>query len=280
MMMGNMNRSLQTIALGAVVSAMVTAAGAQTFYLGTGATGTQTLYTMNYSGSGAPPTPTSVGALGISSAYGGPTWDPANSTMYFVNGASTDPSKLYTLNLTTGAATFLANTSVPLIDELAYDSQNGNFYGFCGENVAGGPTMGLYLVSTNGASTLINNNTTQISALTYNPVLNELIGAVPNGGLYEIDPTTGDLTELAATSGAKDTAWLVYDPISGDYYGDDNSRNFWEINSSTYAVTSLSTSLTTFRPNGLAEITPEPGVLALAATGLLTLGGFTWRRRL
>ena len=246
----------------------------------------QTLDEITYSGSGTP-TVSVVGDIDPSStgtrlfSYGGLAWDSANSTLYMINGQATSPAQLYTINTTTGAATLVGNTGASDLYGMTYDSQNGEFYAYDGD---GSGSAGLYEISPTGATTLVAHNTTEINGLAYNPTLNEIIGSVPNGALYAINVSNGNLTELAAGSGAQDDNGMAYDPTGGNYYGIDNSRNFYEVGGTTYGDTNISTSILEIgasnpRPDGLALVTPEPGSLSLTVTGVLTAAGLTLASR-
>ena len=77
---------------------------------------------------------------------------------------------------------------------------------------------------------------------------------------------------------------MAYDPTGGNYYGIDNSRNFYEVGGTTYGDTNISTSILEIgasnpRPDGLALVTPEPGSLSLTVTGVLTVAGLTLASR-
>ncbi len=70
---------------------------------------------------------TVIGNLGISGSLGTLAWNPANSTMYLIAGVI--PPRLYSVNITTGAASLVTSiTGVPIIIDGAF-SNGGILYG-------------------------------------------------------------------------------------------------------------------------------------------------------
>lgn len=256
-----------------------TAAAELTFYTIGQQFAPQTLEKITYDGSSAPVV-TVVGNINPSSpstkifSFGGLAWDSNNNTLYMIDGFQNSVASLYTINISTGAATLVGSTGVGSIDGLGYDSKTNQLFAY---QAGGGTSNGLFQIALNGTATLVGRSSEEISGLAYNPQTDQLVGTVGNGGLYSIDITSGALTELSATSGALNNSGTVYDPTSGDYYGIDTSRDFYTVDGSTYAVNYISNNITSPRSDGLALVSgavPEPSsAMQLAAGSLIALFG-------
>ncbi len=94
---------------------------------------------------------TTIGPLGTDVNFGDLAFDRATQTLYLIGGRP-NPS-LYTVNLTTGAATLVGTHGINDLFGLAFDSSTGTLYA---TQFSGG--TGLYTLNkTTGAATFIGN---------------------------------------------------------------------------------------------------------------------------
>jgi len=164
---------------------------------------------------------TNVGALGVAYDFGDCAWNPATNTLYMTEGRPNN--SLYTVNLTTGAATLVGVHGVVDLFALAYHPPSNSLVG-----VGGDRNLYGFNLST-GAATLIGPTgiTNGGNGLVWDSARNALVLLTANFGgadLYTVNVATGQATPLAASPGI-DNNGLTYDPVidrywSADYQGD------------------------------------------------------------
>ena len=136
-------------------------------------------------------TVTDIGALGVGYFSGDCAWDPADSTLYVVDGTAV--AALYRVDLTTGAATRVGVHGVPNMLALGYYPPTNQLYGIAF------PDNILYSISTTtGAATPIGPTglgpSTQLEGLAWDSKRNVMVGLTeaPRVELFSIDVSTGD----------------------------------------------------------------------------------------
>ncbi|MDB5350863.1 MAG: retention module-containing protein [Planctomycetota bacterium] len=167
--------------------------------------------------------------------------------------AETDASRLYTVDVATGASHFVANTTKQLTD-IAFD-ESGNLYG-----VDGGGSLYAVNVST-GATTAIGSAGVTLNALAFAPD-GTLYGAGYTG-LFAIDPTTGSgrlVSDLHAFPSAGD---LTFDASGNLILSTNNASGLLiRVDTSTGNITTLGT----LGPNDVYGLSYGPDGTLYAAT--------------
>ena len=177
---------------------------------------------------------TNIGLLGVGYAFGDCAWDPANSTLYMVEGRSLNT--LYKINITTGAATVVGVHGVTDLFALAYYPPSNTLFGASSAN------GNLYRFNlTTGAATLVGaTGTGSINGLAWDSARLQLVALTANlsaANLYTVNVVTGAATLLVATLGI-DNNGLTYDPIIDRLLAADYGGNVYQYNpASSYART-------------------------------------------
>lgn len=164
-----------------------------------------TLATVNLTTGTATPVgaPTGVRALmGIAFA--------PNGTLY---GASWANNNLYTLNTTTGAASLVGNLGVPgFVMDLSYDYANSTMYGISSSGPQGSLLYSVDLGT--GAGTLVTNISGNACLMGLSTTSSGKFITTDycslNSPLYQINPQTGDLTNLGSMG--------ISRPMGGDIF--------------------------------------------------------------
>jgi len=211
---------------------------------------------------------TAVGSLGIdgsSDTFGDLAYDSTNGTMYYSGGRGDE--NLYTVNLTSGAATLVGSDGQTDMFALGYDPATNSLYG----GAADSSTFGSVSMS-NGAFTPIGNaGGLYTEGLTYNSSTSQMILSSPTE-LFNIDVVTAATTLLGNIGGGNDNG-IAYDSVRNVYWIYNYNGQIVEQDATTLAV------LQTLTP-GLGEGTsiayvgapaPEPASMALFGLGALGL---------
>jgi len=219
---------------------------------------------------------TPIGATGVNVNFGDLAPSPTPGLAYMVDGRQSGDivnSSLYTLNLTTGAATLVGSTGVPDMFGLAYDPNTSTIFGTTySEGV-----VGLYSVNAStGAATFIgptsiSNSTREIDALTYNTATHSLVGISAGfSSLYTIDETTGALTLLASLqpsglSANHNIGDIAYDAANNRYYSEDVQGRLYVTDPTQPVFNDVAIMSGLGNVDGLlVRTTPEPSTLLLA----------------
>jgi Bacterial Ig-like domain (group 2) len=180
---------------------------------------------------------TDVGALGVGYAFGDCAWDPANSTLYMVEGRTANT--LYRVNLQTGAATAIGVHGITDMFALGYHPPTDAVYGMSSS------TNSLYRLNlATGAATLIGaNGVGLLEGLVWDPIANEFVALhAGTDALYTIDVTTGAATLLRGAAGGINDAGFTYDPVIDRFWSVDFSGNIFRYDPSMgYARTTGAT---------------------------------------
>jgi hypothetical protein len=169
---------------------------------------------------------TTVGALGVTYDFGDCAWNPDDEKLYMTEGRGSN--SLYTVDLTTGAATLVGVHGLADVFALAYHPPSNSIVGVAGDK-------NLYHMNlATGAATLIGatGTTYHINGLVWDSARNQLVGLTANftaASLYTVNVTTGEATLLAA-AGAVDNNGLAYDPTSDRFLAVDYQGSLFQYN--------------------------------------------------
>ena len=180
-----------------------------------------------------------VGSLGVGYAFGDCAWNPANNTLYMVDGRAA--KMLYRINLTTGMASPVGAHGVTDMFALGYHPPTNALYGVSGDG-------NLYRLSlTTGAARLIGATgpTGGINGLAWDSARSQFVALTANVGggqlLYTIDVATGAATPLASSPGI-DNNGLTYDAVIDRFWAAEYSGDIHQYNpASGYARTTVAT---------------------------------------
>jgi hypothetical protein len=215
---------------------------------------------------------TNIGSLGVTFSFGDLAWNPNTSTLYMIDGRGAQG--LYTVNVTTGAATLVGTHGITDLFGLAYNTQNNTLYATGFNNTT------LYSLNpTTGAATAIGSTGVRIGALAFNSQLNVLVGVNDGtGDIYQLNLTTGAST-LLAQPGYTNNSGATYDSVLNRLFdiGVDGYLYSYDI-ANGYTRSTLLSSAGTF--DGLAYIgaIPEPASAALVVSSLVLVGGLARSR--
>ncbi|MEO7736271.1 MAG: hypothetical protein ABIY55_35260, partial [Kofleriaceae bacterium] len=168
---------------------------------------------------------TDVGPLGIDYSVGDCAWNPADATLYMVEGA-TNVKGLYRVNLQTGAATLVGLHGITNLLALAYHPPTNQFYAVAreaGEN--------LYrLDPATGAATLVGpTNISQIEGLAWDSRRNVMMAlSFVTGTLYSLNLTTAVATTVAAQPGLGQLG-MTYDPVRDRFWVAETTPNIYQL---------------------------------------------------
>lgn len=162
------------------------------------------------------------------------------------------PSRLYTLNLTTGAATPVGQTGVNEIDGLAVRASTRELYGVF--PTATGTT--LYRISSLYGDALFNRalGIPNLRAIAFTPTGDTLYGGTSNGRLYRINAATGDTSYIGTAQGKSYNSFSI-SPTSGQLWATGRSPIFHR--DSIYFVSRTTGAATAMGRTGLGSITPS-----------------------
>jgi len=227
----------------------------------------------------SPGSPTVIGPMGVLADFGGLAYDSGNNTMYMVDGTGNDSttanSSLYSVNLTTGAATLIGSTGLPAdVTGLTYDSANNTLYA-----AQLGSALPLEILNINtGAATPVGTAIAsgEVDNLAYDPTNGVLYGwsdCLGCAALYSINTGTGVGTLLSGTGLDSNDSGIVYDPSTNLLWDLDVRGLLTTVNPSTFAQTLVGT-FEGGESSGLAEVPgaiPEPSTFLLLGSGMVLL---------
>ncbi|HTF87609.1 MAG TPA: hypothetical protein VK843_04310 [Planctomycetota bacterium] len=184
---------------------------------------------------------TPIGPLGVNYDFGDLAYDSSTGTMYMTNGWGTNPSQLYKVDLTTGAATFIGSMGINDVFGLAYDPATNKLYG-SRSTVA---TGFLDINRSTGAATPIGDPAVSLDGITYVGSTGDLVGLFAGpGSLHKVNVANGTQTLLSPGGGFVNNCGIAWGAASNKIYSIDWSGAFYEFDvAAGYARTTLSTTL-------------------------------------
>jgi hypothetical protein len=212
-------------------------------------------------------TKNTVGSLGTNVDFSDLAWD--GTTLFMLGGRGNNG--LYSVNTTTGAATFIGSHGISDLFGLAYNPLNGTLYA---SQFSGG--SGVYtLNASTGAATLLSDAGPGIGGMTFNSSLGQLIGTQDGtGDFYAIDPVTGAKTQVSAGSGFIDDSDLVFDSGSNSYFLADYRGALFQYDANTFQRTQIASGLGAIDGIELLGAVGNPGGVPEPATWTMLIIGF------
>ena len=216
---------------------------------------------------------TVVGELGVNVRFNGAGYNPNDGVFYMTSGR--EDGSLYSVDLSTGAATLIGVTGIDHLFGLEYDDANDTLYGAQFGDY-GSPMSGLYAIDMQtGVATVVNPAMTRdIGALAYNSDTNQLVGVSQLiGDIFAIDPATGVQTLLNDGAFINDGGF-TYDRDSGLFWYSEFGGNLYTIDpNNNYARTLVGTGFGDLTGLGYMSSAIAPGVPEPAAWAMM-IGGF------
>ncbi|HTF88094.1 MAG TPA: DUF4394 domain-containing protein [Planctomycetota bacterium] len=201
---------------------------------------------------------TPIGPLGVTTNFGDLAYDTSTGTMYLSNGWGTNPSELYKINLTTGAATFVGSMGINDVFGLAYDPVTNKLYGSRSTSAFGF----IEVNRSTGAATPIGNPGVGLDGMTFVGSTGDVVGLYAGpGSLHRLNPANGSSTLLTSGGGFVDNCGIAWGAASNKIFSIDWSGNLFAFDvAAGYARTTLTTGIGSF--DGLAAsnggcVTPQ-----------------------
>ncbi|MGE0002613.1 MAG: PEP-CTERM sorting domain-containing protein [Fimbriimonadaceae bacterium] len=210
-----------------------------------------------------------IGALGVNFEFGDLAFDQSTNTMYAVGGWGNGigaVSDLFSVNLTTGAATLIGSTGQRDVFGLVWDPTTGKLFGS-----ASTISTGFFEINkTTGAGSLIGTPGISLDALTYDGSTGNILGMFAGpGSLHYVDRNTGAATLANGGSGFVNNNGMAYVGSNNSVYSLDWSGDFYRYDlSNSFARTTITNVGAAY--DGLAAV-PEPATMVALGAGLLAL---------
>jgi hypothetical protein len=209
---------------------------------------------------------TMIGATGTGGNFGDMAWDRTTNTMYYIGGRGNE--NLFTLNLTTGAATLVGAYNVSDMFGLAVNASGQLF----AQSTANGSNF--YTINkVTGVATLQGaGNGVYPGGLTFNTTTGQmlLMQAGGTGDISWIDETTGAATLLASPGGLNDNDF-AYDSVLNEYWALDYNGNAFRYDTS-FNISNPASGLGNVAAADFANSpVPEPATMAALGLGVAAL---------
>ena len=153
---------------------------------------------------------TDIGPLGVPYAFGDCMFNPADQTLYMVDGRGN--FGLYRVNLTTGAASLVGLHGVSAMEAIAYHPPTNKVYSIAID----APTNFYALSTTTGAATAIGPVAGRFQAMAWDSTRNMMV-AFDGVTLFSVDVTTGGMTAIANPTAVVDYG-MTYDESIDRYW--------------------------------------------------------------
>jgi hypothetical protein len=164
---------------------------------------------------------TDIGPLGVGFDFGETAWDQSTGTLWMIDGRPQEA--LYTVDLTTGAASLVGVHGVEDLFGLAYDTSTGTLFG------SGESPSGLFSMNqATGAAAMIGDPGVAADGLLYDAIRDQLVGLQAGGGqMFTIDRATGAVAAVLSNAGNINNCGLAHEPIADLYWAIDWSGNLY-----------------------------------------------------
>lgn len=201
---------------------------------------------------------TTVGSLGVDGSFGDMTYDGTNNTMYYIGGRGLN--NLYSLNLSTGAATLIGSHGVNDMFALGVTASGQLFAQSTDNNV-------YSINKLTGAAASIGTNSIYPGGYTYDSVGNRMIlQGAGDGHIHEVNLTNGSAT-LLSTQAFMNDGDIAFDAAGNQYFAMDWSGNLFHYTSGF----TRSTLGGGFGEVASTAVVPEPATLTICAIGVAAL---------
>ena len=169
---------------------------------------------------------TDIGPIGVTQSLGDCAWDPANATLYFVDGFAA--RSLYRLDLATGAATLVGLHTPTELLTLAYHPPTNQLY------AVDYGDRNLYSIDpTTGASTLVGPTGAPqlLDGLAWDSRRNVMTAMIAGTGeMYSINVATGAATRLTqVTPTGISNLGMTYDSVLDRFWGVDRNGSVFQL---------------------------------------------------
>lgn len=207
--------------------------------------------------------------MNVNYQFGDLAYDMSTNTMYAVGGWGNGigaVSDLFSVDLTTGAATFIGSTGQTDVFGLVWDPVTGKLFGSSSTL-----STGFYEINkSTGAGTFIGDPGVNLDGLTYDGSTGNIMGMLAGpGSLHYIDRNTGAQTLANGGAGFVNNCGLAYVAGNNSVYSLDWSGNFFRYDlNNNFARTTIANVGAEY--DGLAAV-PEPATMVALGAGLLAL---------
>lgn len=214
-------------------------------------------------------TVTTVGSLGVASGdFGDLAYDSTTGTAYWAAGRGNN--NLYSVNLTTGAASLIGDYGVDDLFGLTFNTANNTLYGFSANN-----SVYTINVSTGASTVLSGNSGLYPGGAAYVAATDTIyLQAAGGGNVNTINAATGAGTFFSPGVGFINDGGLTWDAARGLFFANDWSGNLYSYDPS---FSSRSLVLNTgYAMDGIISVesgaVPEPATWAMMLLGFFGLG--------